>query len=126
MLDDLTANELAEWEAFDRLEPIGEWRDDYRLAYLSSLLTNIAISQSGRKNAKMTDPEKFLLTWGEYRFKDEKIRIQSVEEMKTALLGIAKVFGKKKKPVKDTGDKTVTLSPRQRRQGLTQNNETDV
>lgn len=114
MLEKLTANELAEWEAFDRLEPIGGWRDDYRLAYLCSLLTNIAISQSGRKNIKMTDPEKFLLTWGEYRFQNEKVQVQSVEEMKEALLGIARAFGGKKK--RTSPDTPLTPSLRQKRQ----------
>ena len=40
MLDRMSSRELAEWRAYDRMEPIGEPRADFRLAVLTSILAN--------------------------------------------------------------------------------------
>jgi hypothetical protein len=45
----MSSHEFAEWMAFARVEPIGEDRDDYRLAYLMSFLANV-VSDRSRKN----------------------------------------------------------------------------
>ena len=87
MLEVLTSKQLSEWEAYDRLDPIGNWRDDFRLAYLSSLLTNLTISVHGKKGAQSTNPMDFMLDWDLSKVKEPKR--QSVEEMKAVLRGIA-------------------------------------
>jgi len=84
----ITSKQLSEWEAYDRLDPIGTWREDYRLAYISSLLTNLTISVHGKKGTKSTNPIDFMLNWDLEKAKEPKK--QSVEDMKATLLGIAK------------------------------------
>ena len=88
MLEVLTSKQLSEWEAYDRIDPIGKWRDDYRLAYLSSLLTNLTISVHGKTGTKTTNPIDFMLDWDLGKLKEPKK--QSVEEMKAVLGGIAR------------------------------------
>ena len=104
-MDQLTSKQLSEWEAYDKLDPIGTWREDFRLAYLSSLLTNLVISIHGKKGTKHTTPMEFLLNWDV----DAKVepKKQSVEEMKQILMGLAKSQNKKetrrtKPPTKKT------------------------
>ena len=87
MLDNLTSKQISEWEAYDRLDPIGEWREDFRLAYLSSLITNISISVHGKKGAKLTQPIDFMLEWGKEKKEIEK---QSTDQIKEALMSFAK------------------------------------
>ena len=87
MLDNLTSKQISEWDAYDRLDPIGTWRDDFRLAYLSSLITNIAISVHGKKGAKLTQPADFMLEWGKEKKEIEK---QSVDQIKEFMMGFAK------------------------------------
>ncbi len=41
MLQRMSSRELAEWRAYDRLEPIGEPRADFRMAVLTSLIANV-------------------------------------------------------------------------------------
>lgn len=86
-MDELTASELAEWEAYAGLEPLETTRADYRMAVLASIVVNIARAIYGKKGAQMTSPEDFLPDWtGERQRKG-----QSVEEMKQVLLSIAGV-----------------------------------
>jgi len=40
-LDQLTSIQLSEWEAYDRIDPIGTFRDDLRTAQILTLLTNM-------------------------------------------------------------------------------------
>jgi len=63
-LNELTSVQLSEWEAYDRLDPIGEWRADFRMAYLSIIVTNIARAVYGTKGTKMTVPLDFMPEWG--------------------------------------------------------------
>jgi len=94
-LDNITSKQFSEWEAYDRLDPIGTWRGDYQLAYVSSLLTNLTISVHGKTGAKHTTPIDFMLDWDVEKKKEPKK--QSIEEMKSALLGIADAVNKKGK-----------------------------
>jgi hypothetical protein len=41
VLDEIDAEEFAEWQAFDVLEPIGGNADDYRAGIVASMLANI-------------------------------------------------------------------------------------
>lgn len=88
----LTITQLEEWEAYDKIDPIGSWREDFRMAYLASTITNLTISVHGKQNAKMTAPSEFMPEW----VGEEEPRIQSVEEMKEIVLGISKFINKKK------------------------------
>jgi hypothetical protein len=110
-LDQLTSLQLSEWEAYDKLDPIGTWRDDFRMAYLSSLVTNLTISVNGKKGAKMTSPIDFLPDWADQRgakvIDDVKPLAQQIKEIFGA---IAKANKKKedlskRPPVKKTNRK---------------------
>ena len=44
MLEQLTSSQVSEWMVYNRLDPIGEWRADYRIAVLCSTIANIGNS----------------------------------------------------------------------------------
>lgn len=89
LLQDLTAYQLAEWEAFNQLDPIGSFRADYRMASICANETNVAIKiNSTKKNPKLVRPIDFMPDW-DGSIGKEKNKKQSVEEMKAFLLGMA-------------------------------------
>jgi hypothetical protein len=92
-LEVLTSRQLSEWEAYDRIDPTGEWREDFRMAYLASLVTNLTISVHGKKGAKHTEVTDFMPDWSGEKLHEPKK--QSAEEMKEMLLGIAAAQNKK-------------------------------
>lgn len=81
---------MDEWEAYDKLDPIGTWREDFRMAYLASLITNLTISVNGKKGTKLTKPIEFMPDWSGSH---EKGR-QTAEEMKEILLALAKTHNR--------------------------------
>lgn len=89
-MDQLTSKQISEWEAYDRLDPIGTWRDDYRLAFLSSLVTNLTISVHGKKEAKHSLPIDFMIDWDIDTSKEKEIKKQTPEEILAIFKGIAK------------------------------------
>jgi hypothetical protein len=100
-LDQLTSKQISEWEAYDRIDPIGSWRDDFRIAKLESLLVNIVQqlytdTKKGKK-PEVTSPLDFMVDWD--GSKDKEPKKQSVEEMKQILLSIASAQNKKVKRV---------------------------
>ena len=107
MLDHLTSKQLSEWEAYDRLDPIGTWREDFRLAYLSSLVTNIAIQVNGKKGAKLTQPQDFMLEWGKDK---EEIEKQSVDQIKEFMMNFAQ--GQNRRVQSEKGSTRVPKSKR--------------
>jgi hypothetical protein len=79
-LDKLTAYELAEWEAYDRIDPIGTWRDDFRGAKLESLILNIVNQLYAKKGSKpiVTTALEFMPDWTGDRV-DEKEKSTPVD-----------------------------------------------
>jgi hypothetical protein len=66
------------------------------MAYLASLITNLTISVHGKKGAKQTSIMDFMPVWDEEgKRQGSGQKVQSVEEMKAALLNIAKVQNEK-------------------------------
>jgi hypothetical protein len=107
LLDKLTASQLAEWKAFNSLEPIGEYRDDYRFSYMASLITNLAIRINGKSGAKLTSIKDFIFDWDA----DNTTKgTQSMEEMKNVLQSIAS-FGNNTKDKKDRLEARRTRKP---------------
>ena len=97
LLEDLTAIQLAEWEAFDKLDPIGSFREDLRMAQICSTNTNLVIqTNSKNKNPKLTEITDFMFDW-DGTLKEQKNKKQSMEEMKALLLGIATTQNEKVK-----------------------------
>jgi hypothetical protein len=93
LLDELTSVQISEWEAYDRIDPIGTWRDDFRMAFMSSLVTNLVISVHGKKNAKHTNVMDFMPKWDDSGVKE--VKKQSAEDIKKALMEIANAQNKK-------------------------------
>ena len=95
-MDQLTSAQLSEWEAYDRLDPIGKWRDEYSFAVLDSLIINIVGRLYAKKGhtPKEFSPMDFMPNWSGEKKVEKK---QSVEEMKQALLSIANSVNKKLK-----------------------------
>ena len=91
---------MSEWEAYDRIDPIGTWREDFRMAFLSSLITNLTISVHGKKGTKMTNVMDFLPIWDIQADKPKEVKIQSIEEMKKVFQEIARVHNKKARSLK--------------------------
>lgn len=89
MLDQLTLKQLQEWEAYDVIDPVGKWRDEFQIASLSSLIVNI-VNQLYHKEGetpKIVSAIDFMPDWSGEKKQSKK---QSVEEMKQVLLGIAR------------------------------------
>ena len=106
-MDLLTSRQISEWEAYDKIDPIGTWRDDFRLAKIESLITNIVQQLYAKKGhtPKLTNPLDFMIDWAGER--KPVVKQQSVEAMKQALRSIANSQNKKverlnKPPVKKT------------------------
>jgi hypothetical protein len=91
-LDSLTGVQISEWEAYDRIDPIGEWRDDFRMAKIESLLVNIvnALYHKEHEEPKTTTPMDFMMKWGE-DVEEIEPQQQSAEEMKEVFKSIATV-----------------------------------
>lgn len=90
----LTIRQLQEWEAMDKMDPIGKWRDDLNFASLSTLITNIAIRWGAKKgeNPKLVTISDFMPNWlGE----EKPEKVQSVEEMKSVILSLVNTQNKK-------------------------------
>jgi hypothetical protein len=98
-LEQLTSEQISEWQAYDRLDPIGTWRNEFGLAMIASIITNLTISVHGKKGTKLTTAEDFLPKWGEDE--EEKIKQQSMEEMKEFMLSFAKQHNSQFKKEKD-------------------------
>jgi hypothetical protein len=82
----LTSSQLSEWEAYDRIDPIGSWRDDFRMAYLASVMTNLTIGVHGKKGTKQTPLIDFMPDWDITAPKE--VKKQSIEDMKRAFKDI--------------------------------------
>jgi len=93
LLEQLTAYQLAEWEAHDKIDPIGTWRDDYRMAYLATMMVNLTVQVHGKKGAKLMSPMDFMPEW-DVNKKVMVIKKQTVEEMKKFALNFAKEHNK--------------------------------
>jgi hypothetical protein len=94
-LDELTSVQISEWEAYDKIDPIGTWRDDFRMANLAAIITNIVNCLYSKKGSqpKLTTPLDFMPDWSNDK-KEVSIK-QSPEEMKEFLLRFAKIHNKK-------------------------------
>jgi len=98
-LSQITSAQLSEWEAYDRLDPIGEMRGDIRNAQLRSLITNIVRQLYPEKGVEpvMTTPAELMIDWGGEKQEPPQ---QSQAEMKRILEGVAR--DQKRKAKKET------------------------
>lgn len=88
----MTAQQLAEWEAYNQIDPIGKWRDsDFGWAYLASEIENIfrLLTKEKGKTVELTTVLDYLPDWQGKKKKPK----QSVEDMKAAFLSAFKHKG---------------------------------
>ena len=97
----MTEEQLLEWQLYDQLDPVGEFRADYRLAHLSALIVNIVNSMNNTKarKPKLITASEMMIEWGIDSNEEPEIKQQSIEEMKKAIQKIAKAFGPKEKGI---------------------------
>ncbi|MDD4987041.1 MAG: DUF4035 domain-containing protein [Dehalococcoidales bacterium] len=98
MLPELTEEQLAEWEEFNRLEPIGSYKMDYHFAHLCNLLFNIAQGFAGGQKRAVAKLLDFMPHWYTQYGPGipAPVKRQSLDEMKKVILSIAgKSKGKK-------------------------------
>ena len=89
LLEHLTAIELAEWEAYDSIDPIGSTRSDIHFAAFSSMITNLFIAAYGKQGSTMTEPKDFLINWDGSK-KESTKQEQSVDQIKDFLSALQK------------------------------------
>jgi hypothetical protein len=83
LLNYLTSSQLSEWEAYDRIDPIGKWREDFNVANLMALIANV--NRNPKKKSNPFTISDFMPEWGK---EEEKEKRQTVEEMKQAFMSI--------------------------------------
>lgn len=83
LLQRISSKELTEWLAFYRTEPFGDVRADLRSAIIACVMAN---AWRG-KNTKVFTVEDFMP-----KFKSERKKQQTPEEMANILRGIAECF----------------------------------
>jgi len=84
----MTATQLMEWEAYDQIEPIGEWRSDYHAAYISFILADIAHSQYGKPGSQRPELKNFFPFWWQIEKQDKKEK-QTTDEIYETMMEIA-------------------------------------
>lgn len=86
----LTTPQMSEWLAYDRIEPIGGYREDFRFAQLCLLVFDIAQKAFGGKKRLKASIMDFM-PWGpDEARKKVPDKPQTVDEMKAILTGIAR------------------------------------
>jgi len=99
LLKQLTAEQLTEWEIYNKIDPIGKWRDELSIATVCALITNTVRQLYTKKGHKVefTGPDDFMIKWGEVEDQKPEPKQQSPEEMAQILHGLAAVMGTKDK-----------------------------
>jgi len=105
LLAELTAEQLEEWKAYDKLDPLGELRQDFRFATLWARILNLAVAvmtPKGQKAATVS-PADFMPRWGETfdeytPTEDVENQGQTIEVMKLLFADIAGKTKRSDKP----------------------------
>lgn len=80
----VSSAELTEWLAFNKREPIGDWRHDVVAAQVCAVTVN-----RDRKRHQQVKVDKFIPQWG-------GPRQQSVEEQMMVITAITQAMGRKR------------------------------
>jgi hypothetical protein len=85
LLDYLSSRQISEWEAVDKIDPIGKWRDDYNFAALEALIMSVVLQLYGKKGRthKQLHPADFIPDWAG---DGESLKKADPEELKRKLL----------------------------------------
>jgi len=88
---EMTATQLAETKAYDQLEPIGSYREDYRFAQVCHLMFELAQSAYGDGKRRTKSSIWDFMPWGPEGGRRPAVdKPQTVDEMKAVLIGIAR------------------------------------
>jgi hypothetical protein len=90
----MTLEQLSDVMAYDRIEPIGGYREDYRFAQVCLLLHNQIQQQRGDGKWVKATLQDFML-WGPKVSEKPTENPQSVDEMKTILLSLTRLSKEK-------------------------------
>lgn len=91
LLEDLSAKQVTEWEAYNRIQPVGARRSDFYFSYLMTAVHNIAVGFSGNKNAKQFKIEDFIPNWTGI---EEEPEVMPVDAMKQFWIDFAETHNK--------------------------------
>jgi len=75
---------MAEWEAYDKVQPIGAKRNDFYFAYAMMSLYNLMISAHGKKGSKQTKFEDFYPNWTGEKEEPQPMSTEQMKELLTA------------------------------------------
>ena len=101
----MTSAQLSEWEAYDVLDPVGKWRDDYHAAFIISEISNIVKDLYGKEESERFTPLDFMPKWNKEDAKKKgkkESKKQGVSEMRQIMLGIADAQNKSLRKVRTT------------------------
>ena len=84
LLDALTSKQISEWEAYDRLDPIGTWREDFRMAFLATMNNKFNDKCTWEERYKATDLKDFMPVWDIDAPKDVKMQDRRYYETNTS------------------------------------------
>jgi len=84
----MTLEQITDVMAYDRIEPIGGYREDYRFAQVCLLLHNQIQQQRGDGKWRTATLQDFML-WGPKGKSESGDKPQSVEEQKAIMLSLA-------------------------------------
>ena len=89
----LNSVQLSEWQTIDRLDPIGEWRNDFRFASLEAMILNIVKMLYPKKGSivKLVNAMDLMYQWGKEKKPEPKK--QNYDQMKEMFNEISKVSG---------------------------------
>jgi hypothetical protein len=94
-LEEVDPSVLAFWEAFDRIEPIGDaWQQTALLAYCIEQLTNVQIVKAGGK-ARAFSAEDFMPSRYDRPATKRKVVVENANQLKTKLTSIFNIAGAK-------------------------------
>lgn len=120
MLDQLTSAQLSEWIAYHDLDPIGEWRDDFRFAKLEARLVNITreIYQQKGKPPEMILPIDLMPDWTNDKVQKQVIKKQTVDQHRDILMSLVKSQNKRMEKIHETAlPKVKSIPPSYRKKG---------
>lgn len=89
MLNQLTSSQLSEWEAYNSIDPVGEWRRDYMIASMMALIANI--NRDTKKKPEAYTHLDFMPEWSKPKIEEKP---QTVVDQKRILF---ELFGLNKK-----------------------------
>jgi hypothetical protein len=91
LLSQLSSRQIAEWLAYNSIEPIGEMRGDLQAGIVASAVFN---SKRTKEDQKVFSPYDFIPDYDKEPGSKAEPKKQSTEQMKAQLMALARVVNK--------------------------------